>query len=111
VPMEDGAWEVGYHIGGKYTGNGFATEAVKAFLPAMAELLGLKAVYGISRKENIASCRVLEKCGFETLFVGTGAYQGRQREIVKGVWRAKTEIIRPSGPTINASVFERVEKP
>ena len=89
VPLEGGAWEVGCHMGEKYTGNGYATEAVKAFLPAMDERLGLKEVYGISLKENIASCRVLEKCGFETLFAGMGTYQGRQREIVRSVWREK----------------------
>ena len=33
VPMEDGTWEIGYHIAKAYTGNGYATEAVKAFLP------------------------------------------------------------------------------
>ena len=29
VPMDDGKWEVGYHIAKIYTGNGYATEAVK----------------------------------------------------------------------------------
>ena len=35
VPLEDGIWEIGYHIGAKYTCRGYATEAVKAFLPVM----------------------------------------------------------------------------
>lgn len=33
VPMDDGNFEVGYHIAKIYTGNGYATEAVKSFLP------------------------------------------------------------------------------
>ena len=88
VPIDGGAWEIGYHIGAKYTGNGYATEAVKAFLPVMAATIGIGEVYGISLKENAASCRVMEKCGFENLFSGIGPYQGAQREIVKNVWRA-----------------------
>lgn len=87
VPMEDGKWEIGYHIGKQYTGKGYATEAVKAFLPVMAEAVGAREVYGICLKENAASCRVMEKCGFEPLFTGVGPYQGEQREIVKTVWK------------------------
>ncbi len=88
-PLEDGIWEIGYHIGKKYTGNGYATEAVNAFLPVMAEMLDIKEVYGICLKENSASCRVMEKCGFENLFCGISKYQGENREIVKNVWRLK----------------------
>lgn len=89
VPIGDDNWEVGYHIGKKYTGNGYATEAVKAFLPVMAEAIGIKEVYGICLKENVASICVMEKCGFENLFSGVGEYQEEQREIVKNIWRAK----------------------
>ena len=32
VPFDNGTWEVGYHIGGNYTKQGYATEAVTAFL-------------------------------------------------------------------------------
>ncbi len=80
-------WEIGYHIAKKYTGRGFATEAVKVFLPFMAEQLELKEVYGICLAENLASKRVLQKCGFELLFEGAGFYKGQEREIFKGVWR------------------------
>ena len=30
IPLEDGSWEIGYHIGGDYTKQGYATEAVRA---------------------------------------------------------------------------------
>ena len=92
VPMEDGTWEIGYHIGAGYTGNGYATEAVRAFLPVMAERIGIREVYGICLKENAASCRVLEKCGFERLFAGTGNYQGARREIVKSIWKKEASL-------------------
>ena len=86
APVGDG-WEIGYHIAAKYTGNGYATEAVAAFLPVIAEKKGLEEIFGICRKENAASLRVLEKCGFEPFFRGLGDYQGDPREIVKTVWR------------------------
>ncbi len=89
--IENGAWEIGYHIAQRYTGQGYATEAVRAFLPAAAEAVGAKEVYGICLKENAASYRVLEKCGFEILYTGPGEYQGQKREIVRSV-RSLTEV-------------------
>ena len=86
VPLEDGAWEIGYHIAKKYTGSGYATEAVKAFLPVMADTVGTDEVRGICLSENIASKHVLLKCGFKPVFEGTGDYQGEKREIFRSVW-------------------------
>lgn len=86
VPMEDNAWEIGYHVGKAYTGHGYATEAVLAFLPLMAKAIGISEVLGICLKENAASCRVLEKCGFEKRFEGLGIYQDAEREIVRTIW-------------------------
>ena len=64
VPIENGNWEIGYHIAKKYTGNGYATEAVKAFLPVMAKEIGIDEVHGICLSENEASKHVLRNCGF-----------------------------------------------
>ena len=86
--IENGAWEIGYHIAGRYTGHGYATEAVQAFFPVAAKEVGAKEIYGICLKENAASCRVLEKCGFEILYTGPGEYQGQQRELVRSVRKA-----------------------
>lgn len=60
----DDGWEIGYHIGEAYRGHGYATESVRAFLPAIMEKLGLHQVWGVADEQNTASCRVLEKCGF-----------------------------------------------
>ena len=87
VPLEDGTWEVGYHIAEKYTGRGYATEAVKEFLPVIAEQAGTTEIYGICLEDNKASVAVLKKCGFEEVFCGIGRYQGADREIVKAVWK------------------------
>ena len=84
--IDGGAWEIGYHIAKQFTGQGYATEAVKAFLPALAEKLNIKEVYGICLAENTASVRVLEKCGFVQIYQGSGNYQGMEAEIIKTVW-------------------------
>ena len=86
VPIEEG-WELGYHIAKAYTGKGYATEAARAFLPAMAEKYRLNGIIGICLADNLASVRVMEKLGFENDFTGVGPYQGAQRPIVKNVWR------------------------
>jgi len=63
VPVDEG-FEVGYHIAKKYTGNGYATEALKALLEYTAKVKKLERVYGICLSENVASKKVLEKCPF-----------------------------------------------
>ncbi len=85
--LDDGTWEIGYHIAKNFTGKGYATEAVKAFLPAMAKKLNIKEVYGICLAENIASVRVLEKCGFTQIYQGLGNYQGKEVQIIKAIWK------------------------
>ena len=86
VPVDNG-FEVGYHIAKAYTNRGYATEAVSAFLSKMMQEKSLQEVWGICVFENIASCRVLEKCGFAKTFEGEGIYQGQKRKIVKYVLR------------------------
>ena len=83
VPLEDGIWEVGYHIGGQYTKKGYATEAVKAFLPVIMPKLGITRIAGICLAENVSSVKVMERCGFIKEFEGVGPYQGEDREICK----------------------------
>lgn len=85
--LDDGDWEIGYHIAKRFTGKGYATEAVKAFLPVMAKKLNIKEVFGICLAENIASVCVLGKCGFVQIYQGIGNYQGNEAEIVKTVWK------------------------
>ena len=87
VPLEDGSWEIGYHIGAAYTKNGYATEAVKAFLPVIMPQLGIAQIAGICRCANTASVRVLEMCGFMKEFEGIGCYQGQEQPICKYCFR------------------------
>lgn len=83
VPFDDGTWEVGYHIGAAYTKRGYATEAVKAFLPVIMPQLGLNRIKGICLADNKASVKVMERCGFVKEFEGDGPYQGNTRRICR----------------------------
>lgn len=86
VPMEEG-FEVGYHIGKNYTGCGYATEALAAFLAEMMEKKQLEKVFGICVSENVASKKVMEKCGFRKEYEGMGAYQGEMRQIARYIFK------------------------
>lgn len=83
IPFDDGTWELGYHIGGNYTKKGYATEAVRGFLPVIMPRLGLRRITGICLADNLASRKVMERCGFVKEFEGIGPYQGAQRPICR----------------------------
>ena len=87
VPMDGGVWEIGYHIAAAHTKQGYATEAVNAFLPVMMELLQLKTMLGVCLADNAASAKVMTRCGFEKTFEGIGNYQGKDRKICKFLYR------------------------
>ena len=83
VPFDNGTWEVGYHIGASFTKQGYATEAVKAFLPVIMPKLGISQIAGICLADNKASVKVMERCGFIKEFEGVGPYQGEDRNICR----------------------------
>jgi RimJ/RimL family protein N-acetyltransferase len=59
----EGHREVGYWIGRAFWGKGVATRALRAFLEEVRE----RPLYAGVAEGNVASIRVLEKCGF-TIF-------------------------------------------
>jgi RimJ/RimL family protein N-acetyltransferase len=52
--------EVGYWIGREFWGRGLATQALSRFLGIEKQ----RPLYAHTAKDNVASIRVLEKCGF-----------------------------------------------
>jgi RimJ/RimL family protein N-acetyltransferase len=58
---KDGQREVGYWIGTRFWGKGVATAALSTFL----DLVKMRPLHARVAKHNVASIRVLEKCGFE----------------------------------------------
>jgi len=56
--------EMGYWLGKKHWNQGYATEAARLFLKFAFGHLKLHRVYAHMFESNVASSRVLEKCGF-----------------------------------------------
>ena len=84
-PLGDG-WEIGYHIAKAHTGRGYAAEAVSAFLPVIMAKLGITQVQGVCHGDNLASRRVLEKCGFRRVYEGEALYHGATNPVYKAVF-------------------------
>ena len=61
---EEGVAEIGYGIVEDYQGCGYATEAVAALTKWALSQAGISRVEGEAEEDNVASIRVLEKCGF-----------------------------------------------
>jgi ribosomal-protein-alanine N-acetyltransferase len=59
--------EVGYRFLKEHWGRGYATESALASLGFAFEELGLDRIVAVALETNIASRRVLEKCGLEEI--------------------------------------------
>jgi [ribosomal protein S5]-alanine N-acetyltransferase len=58
------AWHIGYNLGRKYWGRGYATEAMRRIIQFAKEELGIREITAGHAKENTASENVLTKLGF-----------------------------------------------
>ena len=75
--LGEGQWEIGYHIGEAWQNVGYATEAVRYFVPYIMQKLNISTLYVICRADNIASRRVLEKTNFSLIEEKSGEYHGK----------------------------------
>ena len=57
--------EMGYYIGEPYWGNGYMTNAIKLACEYVFEKTDIIRIYAEPFAHNIASCRALEKAGFQ----------------------------------------------
>jgi len=80
APIRKG-WEIGYHIGKAFIGKGYATEAVKVFLPFILDKLNVSEIVGICHAENMASRKIMENCDFALEFEKLGLYQWKIKKI------------------------------
>ncbi len=62
-PPKDGVTEVGYGLNPVWSGHGYMTEALQAFLE-LGRQLGIRKVLADTLPDNTASQHVLQKCGF-----------------------------------------------
>ena len=75
---EAGRREVSYWIGQEYWGQGIATQALTQFLDAVVTE---RPLYARAAKDNRASLRVLEKCGFTVTGEGAEFSLARGEEV------------------------------
>ncbi len=76
--INDGTAEVGYRVDERATGRGLATDALRSLCALAENELSLTVLTARTSDENVASQRVLEKCGFVvTGPVEVGGRQGR----------------------------------
>ena len=76
--------EIGYGIGSQYWNKGYMTEAVRRFLRYCLYEKGFGKVYASYFPENIASRRVMEKCGmkYDRYSEKELMYLGKERDLV-----------------------------
>lgn len=75
--------EVSYWLGKPYWGKGIATRALATFLLHIK----VRPLYARAAKDNHASLRVLEKCGFARIGEGKGFANARGEEIEEFILR------------------------
>lgn len=56
--------EVGYWIGAEHIGHGYAGRAVRTIIPFAFGLPGAERLFAQVHRDNVASRKTLEKCGF-----------------------------------------------
>ena len=80
---EFGKPEVSYWLGKPYWGKGVATRALSTFLFHVK----VRPLYARVVKDNLASLRVLEKCGFTRISEGKGFADTRGEEVEEFILR------------------------
>ena len=85
-PM-DGRREVSYWIGREFWGRGIATRGLAAYLLLIDE----RPLFARAAKDNLASLRVLEKCGFAVIGEDRGFANARDEEIEELILRLDAE--------------------
>lgn len=82
-----GNLEVTYWIGKEYWGKGIATKALSAFLSCMKT----RPLYARAAKDNSASIRVLEKCGFTITGEDKGFSNARGEEVEEFILKLEAD--------------------
>src|SRR5262249_57819156 len=92
-----GTLEVTYWIGREFWDKGIATKALAVFL----SVVKTRPIYARAAKDNTASVRVLEKCGFTITGYERGFANARGEEVEEVVMELRAEA--PEGRAKNAA--------
>ena len=77
---------ISYWIGKPFWGKGIATHALQLFLAQVTT----RPLYARAASDNLASIRVLQKCGFTITGTDTGFANARQAEIEEYIFTLKS---------------------
>src|SRR6185436_613781 len=83
-----GELEVTYWIGREFWGKGIATKALAVLLSAVKT----RQLFARAAKDNLASLRVLEKCGFMIAGCERGFANARGEEVEEVVLELRAEV-------------------
>lgn len=85
IQPDNNDWMLGYSLSESYWNNGYVSEAAEAFMHFCFENLRLHRYVAYCFPENIASKKILEKCGFQcqcTIQGGFKQYDGELRDLL-----------------------------
>jgi RimJ/RimL family protein N-acetyltransferase len=92
-PIGDEHENIGYWIGRTYWGRGYATAATMALTALAFGYLDCEALAASYLQRNVASARVLEKCGYTVLRSGRREHRGKVEAFcVRGITRDAWEL-------------------
>ena len=100
-----GNLEVTYWIGRELWGKGIATKALALFLSAMKS----RPLYARAARDNFASLRVLEKCGFSIVGYERGFACARGEEIEEVVLELRAEVLEVRAKNIETDAAADIE--
>ena len=100
-----GNLEVTYWIGREFWGKGIATKALALLLSAVKT----RPLYARAARDNFASLRVLEKCGFSIVGYERGFACARGEEIEEVVLELRAEVLEVRSRNIETEAAADVE--
>ena len=80
-PLFNGV-EIGFGIATSVQGRGYAAEAVSRACAWGFEQFSISAILGVTDEENVASQRVLRRCGFRRKEEKVMSFQGVERSVI-----------------------------
>ena len=98
---KDGVCEIGYGLGSKHWGRGYATEAAGRFIDWLFDEKGMRSVCASFFVGNNSSRRVMEKCGmrFERYSEKELSYLGAERDLIYYAVRKEPGVLLLNGPS------------
>jgi len=106
-----GEAELGYWIGHPFWGNGYATEANRQIIQFAFDTVDLDRIYARPLLRNHASCRVLDKIGFDLVDVFDNMFPKWEDSDSLCMYELKESVRHPIRGTVGVPARSRVPSP